>query len=117
LPVAILIAALFTLGMGLLLSPLAVFFTDVIEMVGVTLSLLMYLTPIFYPMAIVPDRFRFVVRFNPVRSILEVFRDPIYFGKIPPLTHLAVAVGFALVALALGAWAFRRNSDKIPYYV
>jgi ABC-2 type transport system permease protein len=117
LPVAILIAALFTLGMGLLLSPLAVFFTDVIEMVGVTLSLLMYLTPIFYPMAIVPDRFRFVVRFNPVRSILEVFRDPIYFGTIPPLTHLAVAVGFALVALALGAWAFRRNSDKIPYYV
>ncbi len=103
--------------MGLLLSPLAVFFTDVVEMVGVSLSLVMYLTPIFYPMAIVPERFRFVVRFNPVRSILEVFRDPIYFGKIPPLTHLAVALGFAAVALALGAWAFRRNSDKIPYYV
>jgi len=117
LPVAILVAALFTLGMGLLLSPLAVFFTDVVEMVSVGLSLLMYLTPIFYPMAIVPDRFRFVVRFNPVRSILEVFRDPIYFGKIPPLTHLAVAVGFAAVALLVGAWAFRRNSDKIPYYV
>jgi ABC-type polysaccharide/polyol phosphate export permease len=117
LPVAILIAALFTLGMGLLLSPLAVFFTDVIEMVGVILSLVMYLTPIFYPMSIVPERFRYVVRFNPVRSILEVFRDPIYFGKIPPLTHLAVAVGFAAVALALGSWAFRHNSDKIPYYV
>jgi ABC-2 type transport system permease protein len=117
LPVAILIAALFTLGMGLLLSPLAVFFTDVVEMVGVTLSLVMYLTPIFYPMGIVPERFRFVVRFNPVRSILEVFRDPIYFGKIPPLTHLTVALGFAFVALAVGAWAFRRNSDKIPYYV
>jgi ABC-2 type transport system permease protein len=117
LPVAILLAAVFTLGMGLLLSPLAVFFTDVVEMVGVTLSLLMYLTPIFYPMAIVPERFRFVVRFNPVRSILEVFRDPIYFGKIPPLTHLAVAFAFATAALAVGSWAFRRNSDKIPYYV
>jgi ABC-2 type transport system permease protein len=117
LPVAILIAALFTLGMGLLLSPLAVFFTDVVEMVGVTLSLVMYLTPIFYPMSIVPERFRYIVRFNPVRSILEVFRDPIYFGKIPPWTHLAVAVGFATAALALGAWSFRRNSDKIPYYV
>jgi ABC-type polysaccharide/polyol phosphate export permease len=77
----------------------------------------MYLTPIFYPMAIVPERFRFVVRFNPVRSILEVFRDPIYFGKIPPLTHLGVAVAFAAAALLVGAWAFRRNSDKIPYYV
>jgi ABC-2 type transport system permease protein len=116
LPVAVLIAALFTLGMGLLLSPLAVFFTDVVEMVGVALSLVMYLTPIFYPLAIVPERFRFFVRFNPVRSILEVFRDPIYFGKIPPLTHLGVALAFAALALLVGAWAFRRNSDKIPYY-
>jgi ABC-type polysaccharide/polyol phosphate export permease len=57
------------------------------------------------------------VRFNPVRSILEVFRDPIYFGKIPPLQHLAVAAGVALVALALGALWFRRSSDRIPFYV
>jgi ABC-2 type transport system permease protein len=117
LPVAILLAGLFTLGAGLLLSPLAVFFHDVLEIVGVGLTVLMYMTPVFYPMTIVPERWRFLVRFNPVRSILEVFRDPIYFGKIPPLTHLAVAVGFAAVALALGAWSFRRNSDKIPYYV
>ena len=52
-----------------------------------------------------------------VRSILEVFRDPIYFGKIPPLTHLGVAMGFATLALLVGATSFRRNSDKIPYYV
>jgi ABC-type polysaccharide/polyol phosphate export permease len=38
----------------------------------------------------VPERLRFLVRFNPVRSILEVFRDRIYFGKIPPLSHLLV---------------------------
>jgi ABC-type polysaccharide/polyol phosphate export permease len=117
LPLSILLAALFTLGAGLLLSPLAVFFHDVVELIAVALTLLMYLTPIFYPMAIVPENVRFVVRFNPVRSILEVFRDPIYFGKIPPLQHLAVAAGVALVALALGATLFRRSSDRIPFYV
>lgn len=117
LPVAILIAALFTLGAGLLLSPLAVFFVDVVEMVGVGMSLLMYLTPIFYPMSILPESVRWVVRFNPVRSILEVFRDPIYFGKIPPLSHLLVALAIALVALALGGYFFRRSSDRIPFYV
>jgi ABC-2 type transport system permease protein len=117
LPVAIVLAALFTLGAGLLLSPLAVFFHDVVELIAVGLTLLMYLTPIFYPMAIVPERLRWAVRFNPVRSILEVFRDPIYFGKIPPLQHLAVAAGVALVALALGALWFRRSSDRIPFYV
>ncbi|MEO8502450.1 MAG: ABC transporter permease [Acidobacteriota bacterium] len=116
-PVAIVIAAIFTLGAGLLLSPLAVFFHDTVELVGVILTLLLYLTPVIYPMSIVPERMRWVVRFNPVRSILETFRDPIYYGKIPPLSHLSVAAGIALLALAIGAWTFRRSSDRIPFYV
>lgn len=118
LPVSILLAAVFTLGAGLLLSPLAVFFSDVVEMVGVVLSILMYLTPIFYPMSILKDsRYLPLVRFNPVRSILEVFRDPIYQGEVPPLTHLTVCLGIALAALAIGAFAFRRSSDRIPFYI
>lgn len=117
LPVAIVVAALFTLGAGLLLSPLAVFFADVVELVGVLLTLLLYLTPIFYPKEIVPAAMLWLVRFNPVRSILEVFRDPIYQGEVPPLGHFAVAVGIALLALGAGAWAFRKSSDRIPFYV
>jgi len=118
LPVSILLAAIFTLGAGLLLSPLAVFFSDVIEMVGVVLSILMYLTPILYPMSILKNsRYLPLVRFNPVRSILEVFRDPIYHGKVPPLTHLTVCAGIALAAFAIGAFAFRRTSDRIPFYI
>jgi ABC-2 type transport system permease protein len=118
LPVSILIAALFTLGAGLLLSPLAVFFSDVVEMISVLLSILMYLTPIFYPMKILENsKYLPLVRFNPVRSILEVFRDPIFRGKVPPLSHLSVSIGIAVIALVLGVWAFRRSSDRIPFYI
>jgi homopolymeric O-antigen transport system permease protein len=117
LPVAILIAALFTLGAGLLLSPLAVFFSDVVELVGVLLMLLMYLTPVFYPLKIVPEKYLWMVRWNPIRSVLEVFRDPIYNSKIPPWTHLSVAVVVAFLALWIGAVAFRKSSDRIPFYV
>jgi homopolymeric O-antigen transport system permease protein len=117
LPVSILLAGLFTLGAGLLLSPLAVFFHDVVELIGVLLTLLMYLTPLFYRMQDMPEKVRWVVRFNPVRSILEVFRDPIYYAKVPPLSHLGVSLGIALVALAVGALAFRKSSDRIPFYV
>ncbi len=117
LPVAILLAAAFTLGAGLLLSPLAVFFTDVVELVGVLLTLLMYLTPVIYPYEILPEKVRWIVRFNPLRSILEIFRDPIYLQKVPPFTHIAVSAGIAIVALAIGAWAFRKSSDRIPFYV
>ena len=117
LPVAIIIAASFTLGAGLLLSPLAVLFHDIVEIVGVSLTLFMYLTPVFYPMAIVPDRFVWAVRFNPIRSVLEVFRDPIYYGKIPPVGHLAVASTVTVIALVIGIAAFRKTSDRIPFYV
>jgi ABC-type polysaccharide/polyol phosphate export permease len=117
LPVSILIAGLFTLGAGLLLAPLSAFFYDVVELVGVGLQLIMFLTPIMYPMAIVPERFRWIVRFNPVRSILEVFRDPIYHAKVPPLSHLTVALGLALLLLVLGIVAFRRTSRKINLYL
>lgn len=117
LPVAVVLASVFTLGAGLLLSPMAVFFYDTVEMVGVALTLFMYMTPIFYPMDIVPDEYLWAVRFNPLRSVLEVFRDPIYFGKIPPLTHLTVATLIALVALVVGILAFRASSDRIPFYV
>jgi ABC-2 type transport system permease protein len=82
------------------------------------LSILMYLTPIFYPMKILESsRYLPLVRYNPVRSILEVFRDPIFLGKVPPLTHLGVSAGIALMALLIGAYAFRRSSDRIPFYI
>ncbi len=116
LPVSILIATIFTMGAGLLLAPLAVFFSDVVELVGVLLTLMMYLTPTFYPMEIVPPRFLFLVRYNPIRSIMEVFRDPIYHGKIPPLSHIAVSVVIAFTFLAVGAIVFRKTSDRIPFF-
>jgi ABC-type polysaccharide/polyol phosphate export permease len=116
-PVSILISAVFSLGAGLLLSPLAVFFHDVVELISVVITLAMYLTPIFYPMSILPAKYVWVVRFNPLRSILEVFRDPIYLGKVPPISHLSVAVGLSLLLLAVGAVSFKRSSDRIPYFV
>jgi len=117
LPVSIFLAALFTLGAGLLLSPLAVFFSDVVELIGVLLTLLMYLTPVIYPQEIVPARMRWVVHYNPIRSILEVFRDPIYLHKVPPLSHLTVSIAIAALAFGLGVWVFRRSSDRIPFYI
>jgi ABC-2 type transport system permease protein len=117
LPVSITLAAIFTLGAGLLLSPLAVFFSDTVELISVLLTLLLYLTPVFYPKGIVPPRMLWIVRYNPIRSILEVFRDPIYYGKVPPFSHLTVSVIIAAIAFALGSWVFRRSSDRIPFYV
>jgi ABC-2 type transport system permease protein len=117
LPAAVLVAAMFALGVGLLLSPLAIFFTDVVELVSVVLTLVLYLTPVFYPIGIVPERFRWVVQLNPLRSVLGAFRDPIYRGALPSPLQLSLAVTIALVAFGIGVVAFRRSVDRIPFYL
>lgn len=117
LPVGIAAAAAFTLGVGLLLSPLAVFFSDVVEMVTVLLTLIMYLTPVFYPMSILPARFKLIVEWNPLQIILQVFRQPIYDCTIPDLRYIFWAVVAAGCALVLGITVFQRSGERIPYYL
>lgn len=118
LPVSILIAIVFTLGAGLLLAPLAVFFIDVVELISVTLTLFFYMTPIMYPKSIATEHSLYwVIHYNPIRSILDIFRDPIHLGKIPPLSHLSLATAIAVVIFVVGAYAFRKSSDRIPFYI
>jgi ABC-type polysaccharide/polyol phosphate export permease len=117
LPISILITGTFTLGVALLVSPLAVFFADVVELIVVVLTLLLYTTPVFYPASIVPVRFDWVMRFNPLHWLLDVFRMPIYDGALPPVKPLAAAVLLAVALLWIGALFFRRLSDRIPFHV
>ena len=116
-PVATFAATGFTLGVGLLLSPLAVFFSDVVEMVTVALTLILYLTPVFYPASIVPERFRPIVEWNPLQMILVVFRDPIYRCEIPSVRPLCAAALAAAAALSCGILVFQRSTDRIPFYL
>ncbi len=113
LTVSLVLAALFTIGVGLLLAPLAVRFHDVAELVQVLLGIVFFLTPIMYPMAIVPDRWTWLVRYNPLRSVLEVVRDPIYYGKVPPLAHITVAAFLAGFAFLMGLALFRRLEPRL----
>jgi len=117
LPISIGAAAAFALGVGLMLSPLAVFFSDVVDMVMVTLTLVLYLTPIFYPLTIVPERYRVFVEWNPVHVVLTIFRDPIYACRTPDADQSLTALVVVALSLALGAAIFQRSTDRIPFYL
>ncbi|HPW55518.1 MAG: ABC transporter permease [Thermoanaerobaculaceae bacterium] len=108
LPLSFLVIAVFTLGVSLGLSALAVYFDDVAQMYQVGIMGLMYLTPIMYPLDILPDRFRWLVEFNPLTKLFELARYPIYHGQLPPLAVFGVGVALALGALVLGWTVFRR---------
>ncbi|MBC8492494.1 MAG: ABC transporter permease [Chloroflexi bacterium] len=117
LPIPVILTALFTLGLSLLLSAVAVFFYDVIEMYQVMLTAWMYLTPIFYPIDIIPPQYRVFIRLNPMYYLVECFRAPIYDGVLPPTEYLAYGGLAALVALIVGWWFFSRSADRFVYYV
>lgn len=108
LPVSFLIIAVFALGVSLGLSALAVYFDDVTQMYQVGIMGLMYLTPIMYPLSILPDRYRWLVEMNPLTRLFELARYPIYHGQLPPLEVFGVGIALALTALALGWTVFRR---------
>jgi ABC-2 type transport system permease protein len=117
LPVGVGLVGLMALGAGLLLAPLSVIFSDTVEVVGILLTLLMYLTPVFYPRAIVPEHLRWAVRVNPLAAALEVFRAPIVDHTLPATADLLIASACAVVLLAAGSWFFAVSSRRLALYL
>jgi ABC-type polysaccharide/polyol phosphate export permease len=108
LPVAFLIIAAFTLGVSLLLSALAVYFEDVSHMYQVATVGLMYMTPIIYPISIVPYKWLWVIRVNPLTHLFKLARDPIYQCTLPGLHVVGASVASAAIALVVGWVVFHR---------
>jgi ABC-2 type transport system permease protein len=110
LPVAFIIIAIFALGVSLLLSALAVYFEDVSQMYQVGTIALLYMTPIIYPIDIVPGKFLWLIRLNPLTQLIKLARDPVYHGSLPELHILGGSMVTAMVALIVGWLVFNRLS-------
>lgn len=101
------------LGLGLVLSAVHVFFRDTAQLLGMGLNIWFYLTPIVYPLALVPERFRGWLELNPLTSLVELYRQAFLGGAPAAAAISALAPGalrLALVAAVLvsaGFWLFR----------
>ena len=117
-PVPILFLALFSLGIGLTISAIAVFYTDVAEMYQIVLTAWLYLTPIIYPESILPEAYRkWILLLNPMYHLVRIFRAPIYEGKVPDLTEVLLAGGVSLAVLLIGWVFFTSKADEFAYRV
>ncbi|HOE34328.1 MAG: ABC transporter permease [Chloroflexi bacterium] len=117
LPVSILLLTAFTLGFGLMLSALAIYFPDVAEMYQILLTAWMYLTPIIYPEEIIPERFLGLYRLNPMYWIVKLFRLPIYNGRIPTFSEVLPALAWSIGFLIVGWLFFTSKSDEYAYRI
>jgi ABC-type polysaccharide/polyol phosphate export permease len=77
----------------------------------------MYLTPIFYPLSIIPEKFRWLIHLNPMIPYLRAFRACIYLGSPTLGEDLWVGLVWALVALAVGWTLYQRYKDRIVYHL
>ena len=101
----------FSLGMGLMLSALVVTFRDLQHLYGILITAWMYMTPIFYPVDMLPEWVADLVRLNPLANFIEMFRDVILYNVVPSGILQAKCIVSCVVALGLGFWIFYKQQD------
>lgn len=122
LPVIVLIQTAFTVGMGLILSTLHVFYRDTQMVMEVVMLAWFFLTPIFYTVHQLPatyplwglelDVHRLFYILNPMASLINVYRDLLYNGYRTDPDFFIRTAATALVVLGFGYWFFARYSDR-----
>lgn len=101
----------FSLGVGLLLAALTVKFRDIMHLYSVFVTALMYLTPVIYPMSILPKWLEKVVLLNPLTNILIMFRDVMMNNTLPSILSMVIAFAEVIVVMVLGLYVFYKRQD------
>lgn len=105
LPLVILSLLLFIMGLTWGLASLGVYLRDVSQFIGIITTVLMFLSPIFYPASALPEDYRHLLLLNPLTSAIEQARDVLFWGKVPDMTILSIyLLGATLVAWFGFAW-------------
>ena len=117
LPIPMLALFLFTLGAAFFFATINVFYRDVSHIVQIILSAWFYFSPIIYSLDLVPARYRWAFRLNPMLYVLNGFRLTIYYGKLPSPQSVAMSLACATAALLVGYGIFRHYESSFVYYV
>jgi ABC-type polysaccharide/polyol phosphate export permease len=107
LPIPLAVELTFLLGLGLLLSAANLFYRDVAQLLGVVLSLWIFLTPVVYPLERVPPSLRGLIGLNPMTPVVSGFRGLVIDGQVPAAGPLLESAAIALASFILGYAVFK----------
>lgn len=117
-PVVALQLYVFCLGIGLFLAQASVFFRDIQYIYSVVLTAWMYLTPVFYPVSMLPEPLRtLVTHVNPMYFYVQQFRDLVLSRTLPAMSLVISGCVAAVAALILGSICFKRTQSKFILYI
>lgn len=116
-PVPLVMLLVFCVGVGMILSALAVYFRDLLHLYGVIVMAWMYATPIFYPASALPESVAFLMQFNPLYHYVTFFREVVLYGAVPAASVWCWSIGNSAVALCAGLLIFRKLQRDFILYV
>jgi len=117
-PLVLLQLYLFCIGMSLFLAQANVFFRDIQYIFNAVTTAWMYLTPIFYPVEMLPQTLHWcVTHLNPMFFYIDQFRCLVHLGTLPGLYSVVAGCVAAVVALLIGIWSFLRSKDRFILYI
>ena len=117
-PLVLLEIYVFCLGLGMFLAQASVFFRDVQYIYGVITTVWMYLTPIFYPLAALPENIQNLIKnLNPMYFYIEQFRQIVLNGRMPEIPLILSGCVIAAFMLLIGSWTFSKTQDKFILYI
>lgn len=117
LPVAMLVLFIFSLGISLMISALAVFFRDLFHLYSVLLTAMSFATPIFYPANIIPADLQYILQYNPLFYMVSLFREIIIYGIPPTLDELGICLLIGLLSVVLGLAMFIKLQNRFVMYI
>lgn len=116
LPIA-LVQLCLTVGVGFFLAAVNIFFRDTTKLMRYGFRVGLYLSPILYPVSIVPERFRDLYELNPFATLIPAYRDVVMAHTLPDFGALAVVAAASLIVLVLGYLFFVRLEPWFPKLV
>lgn len=117
LPIPLVLVLVFSIGIGLLLSAASVFFRDIFHLYSVMLTALMYMTPIFYPINIIPENLKWLIEINPLYYYVDYIRQVALYGIIPDLNTHLICIAYAVGAMIIGALFFKKKQTQFILHV
>jgi lipopolysaccharide transport system permease protein len=109
-PIIFVIQFILILGISLILSATNVFFRDIENVLGVFLTIWMYLTPILYSASLIPQNLSWLFYLNPMTGIINAYRDTVIYGNFNSLPNFFYSAGFSIILLIIGIIYFRKRA-------
>ncbi|MCR5214507.1 MAG: ABC transporter permease [Eubacterium sp.] len=115
--IPIICLAVMSIGIGMILSSLFIFFKDTEYLYDIFLTLLTYVSAVFYRIDIFPDNARRLFLLNPVFVYINYFRTIVIDGMIPGLAYHGLCFLYAALFFGIGCWFYIHYNKKFIYYV